>query len=239
MTATPSTDDDHRLDGKFALDENADANGVDSSGRPHLATLMAGAVWSSGHRGSGVKVVGGAFVRLDDFLDYGLPDKPFSISLWAKPLTNAHVLIHTAMNASGGRGWCIPLLGHDDGGHLVAEVPFAPDPKAFLSATGPVLALNTWSHVAVTWSAADGVRLYVNGKAVASGEPRSSQEHHRDAPATPMHLFFGSDNGARCWSKSIEPGHFNGTVDEIHVYNYALSPESVIADMRAALSRRE
>lgn len=137
------------------------------------------------------------------------------------------------MNASGGQGWCIPLLGYDQGGHLVAQVPFAPDPEAFLSATGPVLALNQWSHVAVTWSAPDGVRLYVNGTVVASGAPQSQAQRHREAPAAPMHLFFGSDNGARCWTKSIEAGHWNGVIDDLHIYNYAVSSERIRADMRA------
>ena len=198
---------------------------------------MNGAAWTTGHRGSGVNVTGGAYLRADDFMEYGLPDKPFSISLWAKPLTNAPVLLHTARNADGGQGWCIPLLGHDAGGHLVAQVPFAHDPKAFLSATGPVLTLNKWSHVAITWSGPNGVRLYVNGTAVAAGTPRFPSERHRDAPATPMHLFIGSDNAARCWTKSIEPGSGNGVVDELHIYNYALSADQVLHDMRKDESR--
>jgi hypothetical protein len=223
---------DRSLEGRFALDENIGTNAVDASGRSHIATLMDGAIWTTGHGGAAVKVLGGSHVRADGFADFGVPDAPFSISLWAKPLANAKVLVHASMNASGGDGWCVPVLGHDAAGHLVAEVNFDDDAKAFLTATGPVLPLGTWSHVVVSWSAADGVRLYVGGALAASAPPRSAAERHRTAPASPAYLFFGSSHAARCWSRGIELGDWNGALDELRVYNSALTAEQVASDMR-------
>lgn len=231
LTTTPTPDDADRLDARFALDENDDSHGVDATGRPHLASLLRGATWAKGHRGFGVKVTGGAYLRADDLFDFGLPDKPFTVSLWAKPLTNTRVLVHTAVTVSGDRGWCLPLLGYDRSGHLVAQVPFASEPQAFLAATGPVLPLNRWSHLAVSWSAEDGVRLYVNGSLAGSRAPQTAVERKREAPARPMRLFVGGDNDAQCWPQAIEPGPWNGFVDELHVYNHALTREQLLADM--------
>jgi hypothetical protein len=231
VTALPPESFDRSLDGRFALDENIGTNAVDQSGRSHIATLMGGAIWTTGHAGAAVKVIGGSHVRADGFADFGVPDAPFSIALWAKPLANAKVLVHASMNASGGGGWCVPVLGHDAAGHLVAEVNFDDDPKAFLTATGPILALHTWSHVVATWSAGDGVRLYVNGALAASAPPRTAAERHRTAPASPAYLFFGSSNAARCWSHGIELGDWNGALDELRVYDYALGQAEVASEM--------
>jgi hypothetical protein len=223
---------DRSLDGRFPLDENVGTSAVDQSGRSHVASLIGGAVWTIGHRGAGVKVASGSYVRADGFVDFGVPDAPFSISFWEKPLANAKVVVHTSRNASGSDGWCVPLVGHDTSGHLVAQVNFANDEKAFIAATGPVPALNTWTHVVTTWSTADGLRLYVNGALAASTQPRSPAERHRTAPASPVYLSFGSNNDAQCWNHAIEPGSWNGVLDEIRVYNYALTPEQVATDMR-------
>ena len=141
--------------------------------------------------------------------------------------------MHAAMNPSGGDGWCHPLLGHDANGKLVALVNFAPDPQAFLAATGPALALNAWSHVAMTWSAPDGVRLYVNGALAASAPPETPAQRHRLAPAAPVYLFFGSDHGGRCWTHTVQPGDYDGALDELRIYDYALSAEQVADGFRA------
>lgn len=218
------------VDGRFSLDERTGTTASDGSGHSHGASLVGGARWATGHTGSAVNVSGGAHVRADGFVDMGLPDKPFSISLWARPQANAKVLVHIAANPAGD-GFCLPILGFDSTGRLVAQVIFAADPSAFLTATGPVLATNAWSHLAMTWSANDGVRLYVNGVLSASAAPASQTQRHRSVPASPMHLLFGSDNGAKCWTGGIEPGAWTGVMDEIRVYNYALTAPRVVTDM--------
>ncbi len=232
VTALPEASYDRSLDGSFALDEDAGTNAVDRSGRSHIGSLMDGALWTTGHHGSAVKVLGGSSLRADGFADLGVPDSPFSIALWARPLGVAKVIVHASRNAGGGDGWCNPLLGHDASGRLVAEVSYAQDPKAFLVATGPVLPLSTWAHLAMTWSAADGVRLYVNGVLAAAAAPNSAAQRHRSAPASPVYLRFGSDHESHCWSGSIAPGDWNGVIDEVRVYNYALSPQQLAADLR-------
>jgi hypothetical protein len=126
----------------------------------------------------------------------------------------------------------MPLLGHDAQGRLVAQQLFDADPKALLVATGPVLPLRSWTHVAVTWSTADGVRLYVGGALAAAAAPLAPNERHRLASAAPTYLFFGTDRSANCWTTSIERGDWNGIVDELRIYDYALTPAEIEADAR-------
>ncbi len=216
----------------FGFDEKDGADALDHATHPHHAVLRDGAGRAAGHKGMAIRVKDGAHVRADGFDEYGLPDAPFTLSMWVKPDANAKVLVHTSRPIEGAGGWCQSVLGFDAGGHLVAQTPFAPEPKAFLTATGPALDLDKWSHVAVEWSEADGLRLYVNGKLAADAQPRSALERHRDVPASPMYLFFGSDHRGECWTSTIERGDFRGTLDEVRVYSYALTPAEIAEDMK-------
>lgn len=236
VTAVPPEAWDRSLDSHLPFDEDKGTDAADTSGRSHIATLMRGAVWTTGRRGAAVKVHGGSYVRADGLAELGVPDSPFTISLWVKPLALANVLVHHAAGTSGGDGFCYPLLGHDAEGRLVAQVSYAPDPKAFLVATGPKLPLRAWSHVAMTWTGEGGIRLYVDGKPVAAAPPPSPRERHRDAPASPMYLFLGSDAGARCWTAQVRSGDWNGAIDEVRVYDYALG-EAELAREAAIPSR--
>lgn len=233
LTAIPPEAYERALDARFPLDENEGNNAVDATGRAHVGSLMGGAVWTTGRRGAGVKVGDGAVVRVDGLSAFGVTDSPFTVSLWVKPLAGGHVLVHTAKKPSGGDGWCLPLLGHDARGRLTAQVGTAPARDAFLTATGPSLRPNAWSHVAVTWSAASGVRLYVNGTLAAEGTPRTDAERHRFAAAAPTTMALGSDLGADCWTSTVTHGAFSGVLDELRVYDYELGAAEVAADMES------
>ncbi len=102
--------------------------------------------------------------------------------------------------------------------------------------SGPAPALDKWTHLGVTWSPAEGLRLYENGAVVASEALAAAEQGHRDAPASPVHLFFGGDNGARCFTETVERGHWDGALDDLRVYNYALSASQLQADMRGQAS---
>ncbi len=217
---------------KFDFDAEVGTDATDRSGHAHRASLVHGATRVAGHKGKAITFENGAHVRADGFEEYGLPDAPFTLSMWVNPRANANVLVHTSMPIEGGGGWCQSLLGFDSGGHLVAQTPFASDPHAFLTATGPVLARHQWSHVAVQWSDSEGLRLFVNGRLAAEAESKSSRERHRDAPASPMYLFLGSDHGTQCWTSTIEHGSFDGMLDDVHVYSYALTRAEIAADMK-------
>jgi hypothetical protein len=228
----PAFVSEHDYVAGYGFDEKSGSDVLDRAPHPHHAVLSADATRAPGHKGQGLRAKAGAHLRADGFEEYGLPDTPFTLSLWVKPVADAKVLVHTSLPEEGGGGWCLSLLGFDAGGHLVAQTAFAPNPHAFLTATGPVLPLDRWSHVAVAWTEAEGLRLFVDGKLAAEAPPKSRAEQHRIAPASPLHLFFGSDRRSQCWTSSIEGGDFDGSLDEVHVYTRALTPAEIADDMK-------
>lgn len=83
-------------------------------------------------------------------------------------------------------------------------------------AAGPVLPLSSWSHVAGTYDGAT-VRLYINGVQAAS-----------TAVTGPI----GTSNGVlRIGGNSLWGEYFQGRIDEIRVYNRALSAAEIQIDM--------
>src|SRR5262249_39284413 len=78
------------------------------------------------------------------------------------------------------------------------------------------LAVNTWTHLALTYDSAT-LRLYVNGVQVAS------QAQTGDLVTSTNPLQIGGD--------SIHGNYFQGTIDEVRIYNQALSPSEIQADM--------
>ena len=198
---------------------------VDRTGRSHPAHVDA--KWTMGRKGFGVDVSGGRDVRLDGLLDFSLPDMPFTISLWTKPRAGSRVLVHSAIDVESAKGFCLPVLGHDESGKLVAQVNYGSTPDTFLVAKSAALPVDQWSHLAMTWSPKGGVSIYVNGSLAAHTPPTNAAQEQRDVPATDMRLFFGGERAGHCWRGALPKGNWDGVLDEIRVHSYALSASEI------------
>ncbi len=87
---------------------------------------------------------------------------------------------------------------------------------------GPsVLATNTWSHLAMTW---DGltIRMFVNGTQVASGALAGTAA----LSASPLRI-----GGNSVWGE-----WFAGLIDEVRIYNRALSAAEIATDRDTAIA---
>jgi hypothetical protein len=82
------------------------------------------------------------------------------------------------------------------------------------------LALNSWTHLATTYDGTT-LRLYVNGVQVAS----KAQTGTLAISSNPLTI-----GGDPIWGQ-----HFAGRIDEVRVYNSALSAAQIQADMNAAI----
>ena len=90
--------------------------------------------------------------------------------------------------------------------------------------TGPCIPDNSWTHAAVTYSSARGLRLYVNGSLYNASSPFSFV-----ASGFPNHLFVGSPRTAIILPKYSDiNGQYAGTVDELRVYSRELSANEVL-----------
>jgi hypothetical protein len=98
-------------------------------------------------------------------------------------------------------------------------------PDRGIQGTLPRLPLNVWSHIAVTYTTAAGpasstLRFYVNGALVRTLTTAVNQ----NILAGTQPLRIGNSNA------SISEG-FNGLIDEIRIYNRALSATEIVTDM--------
>jgi hypothetical protein len=83
------------------------------------------------------------------------------------------------------------------------------------------LALNVWTHLAATYDGAS-LKLYVNGSLVATRAATGSIVQS----AGPLRI--GSANAIGAW--------FRGRIDEVRVYNRALSAQEIGTDMQTPIS---
>jgi hypothetical protein len=88
------------------------------------------------------------------------------------------------------------------------------------TAEGSNIGVNTWTHVAGTYDGTT-LRLFVNGTQVASLSVSGAMP--------------GSTGPLRIGGNSIWGEHFRGRIDEVRVYNRALSAAELQADMNAAI----
>lgn len=88
----------------------------------------------------------------------------------------------------------------------------------FAAPTGGTIPLNQWTHVACTYDR-QFARLYVNGVEVAA-QPRT-----QPIPAFSSELWIGNH------ARFIRP--FNGLIDEVEIFNRALSPSEIQAIFNA------
>src|SRR5262249_40981490 len=91
---------------------------------------------------------------------------------------------------------------------------------AYAEAVGATLPLNTWTHLAATYDGAT-MRLYVNGALAATKAGSGS--------------LLTSTNQLQIGGDSIYGQDLKGAIDEVRVYNTALSQAQVQSDMNTPL----
>ena len=195
----------------FAFDEAAGTTVNDASGRNH-AGMISGATWAAGRYGLAL-----AFDGVDDSVS--IADSPdldlttgMTLEAWIYP---------TAYN-----GWEQILLKEASGveayalyGRSGAAGPtgsIARNGAATLVSTPTNLPLSSWSHVASTYDGA-ALRLYVNGALVSS----VAISGPIDVSAGPLKI----------GGNSIFAEWFNGRIDDVRVYNRALTQAEIQSDM--------
>jgi hypothetical protein len=158
-------------------------------------------------------------VPVSDFLD----QQPFTLEAWIKPAVfdNGYhnVLAKWVELTDGGYGYA---LFHRDAVLSFYRVVSGSEGD-YLDFDG--LEVGVYTHVVAVY---DGVkmRLYVNGaeKMQAVGDSKLA--------ATPVSFMIGANNGAPAYSP------FNGLIDEVAVYDHALSVERVLSHYQSGAGIR-
>ncbi|GAA4427550.1 hypothetical protein GCM10023148_31290 [Actinokineospora soli] len=205
---------DPSLVAAYGFDEGGGASLLDRSGNGHTGALS-GPVWTAGRTGGGLSFDGvNDWVTVADGPKLDLTNR-MTLSAWVRPTSSA--------------GWRTAVMKERAGGLSYALYPAGfNQPSGYLgiggdvAVTGPsTLPVNAWSHVAFTYDGAV-MRLYVNGTQVAT----AAQTGSAAVSSSPLRL-----GGNSVWGE-----WFAGVMDDVRVYNRALSAAEVAADRDTPVS---
>lgn len=211
-------DIDSNLVGHWRLDETSGTTATDSSGGGFDGTM------TNGLSGANDSINGKIGTALDfdgnDYVDMGnigiVTNQPASsICMWfnyrgANPLTEREMLI--AEWQSGFHGWFLML---DNGAQTIAFTPSTLFGNTINTGASTITS-NQWTHVCATFQGSTFTRLYVNGTMITedtTGIP--AVMHNGSLPLRIASQQFGNQ--------------FNGFIDDVRIYDRALSDEDVFA----------
>ncbi|HEX7862769.1 MAG TPA: LamG-like jellyroll fold domain-containing protein [Verrucomicrobiae bacterium] len=196
----------------YGFSETTGTTTADDSGNNNTGTLAGATRTTSGHTGSAL-AFSGANQRVD------VPDSnslditsAITMEAWVYPTALTGWRTVLLKEVSGELAYC--LYAHDN----------APVPAAYIRIGGTsvrvagstALPLNTWTHLAATYDGA-AVRLYVNGQQVGSVSVTGSIQ----TSTLPLRI-----GGNLVWGE-----YFAGRIDDVRIYNRALTSSEVQANM--------
>jgi chitodextrinase len=200
----------------YSFGEGSGSSVVDASGNGNAGTV-AGTTWSaSGKFGNALSFNGtSARVTVADAASFHLTSG-MTLEAWVNP-----AVVTSA--------WRDVIYKGDDNYYLEATSTTGGRPVvgsifdgSYGEALGPaVLGTGTWAHLAATYDGST-LRLYVNGTAVSSIAKSGSLRT--------------STNPLQIGGDSLYGQYFQGLIDEVRVYNVALSAPQIQADMKLGIN---
>ena len=197
------------------LNEGTGTNAADVSGYGHPGILV-GAGWSpAGKYGASLSLNGSSgYVRVNGV---ALPAGDYTYEAWIRP---SRVNVYQTI-IEGGNG--VIEMSLDATGRLIV---YSNHVLTLTSAS--VVPVNAWTHVALTRSGSI-ITVFVNGVADPNGSADGAVLDHGGCP-----LLIGVDTDSGC--AGALNGHFQGQIDEVRVYDRALTAADIQQDMSTPLS---
>lgn len=197
------------LVGWWKFDEASGTTASDSSGQGNNGTLygMAGTEWVSGKFGNAIELDGvDDYIRVPDSSDY--ESNHLTYSAWVySDIVGTNIDGQTFIN-KGDNPWSVILTvgGQKPNFHHHG-------PNVWLSGTS--INLNEWVHVVASYDGSNS-KIYVNGVLNASASDTT------DTSYDSVDLYIGTRAGGNT-------NIFNGKIDDVRIYNKALSASEVAA----------
>ena len=196
------------LVGHWKFDENAGTTAADSSGSGNTGTLTSGAGWGAGQNSAAV-----SFDGVDDYVQVGsqsslVMTNTASFTAWIHP---------AAPFTSGG------IIINKEGEYEIARFSDGTIQCAFANTnpgwnwinTGAVAPLNQWTHVAVVYESGI-VKTYINGVLT-----------HTYNGSGAVGDVDNTQNDFRIGGRQAVPHPFQGRIDEVRIYNRAISATEI------------
>ncbi len=195
-----------------------EGDAVDSAGT-YDGALVNDPNWVEGIVGSGsIELYGneGIAVALDE--NYPASGRQFTVSAWVR-VESRSSWASILKNWSDSIGGMIHMGLDGNGNNLEVQVTQANAVAVGIN-EGVLFPLGEWQHVATV---ADGskVRLYRNGVEVGA------TDYDGTLRVEIPFISIGYKTGDDGLPSQFAPGYWNGRIDDVQVYNYGLSPESI------------
>ncbi|UCD49112.1 MAG: discoidin domain-containing protein [Phycisphaerales bacterium] len=208
------------LVGHWRLDDGAGTTAVDSTGNGHDGELIGNPQWVEGVYGGALQFAGSPDKVDVPYSDQLNPEGEFSASVWANV-------------DPGGSGHRSPITSRDDypqRGYIIYCEPgntwqFWTGSAAggWNNAAGPAVNLGEWTHLAATYSGGEK-KLYINGEVGAESTDEMALN-----TAQVLRIGAGATEGDGNY-------FFVGTVDDVAVFDHALTPAEVLSVMAGIAS---
>ena len=194
------------LVGYWKFNEGSGLTAQDLSGKRNHGTLINGPKWSLGREHIGNAL---SFDGVDDYVDIPsiTTSSIITFEAWFKRISLG--VSYPRLHSRGASPWSLEFGINDNIDKLSYFLAFTDDTttgwQEIYTVTNEI-----WYHTAITW---DGtwVRLYVNGGEVHSSNAWAGKTLNQGP----------SNIGG--------PNYFNGIIDEVRIYNRALSAEEIKA----------
>ena len=164
--------------------------------------------------------INGSYVQATGLVLLGTSGQSYSFSIWIKPtIVTEGTLIHVSQNTTG-FGWCIPMLGFTN----TSQIGVQSWNLSSVGLIGPVITPDVWTHITVTYSSTNGLRLWINGTQYGS----NTSPYNYAAADAPVTVTIGSSlGGTLCATGTIKMGQYYGYVDEFQLYSRELSSSDI------------
>jgi hypothetical protein len=201
----------------WKLDENTGTTTADSSAGGHTGTLINGPTWSTGRAGAAL-----TFDGVDDMVSTnGIADltNNFTISFWAQPTGTHEIDGESTSGWSGTSGQRYAVWpAWNNNGHAGAGISVGTNGVSVYEHAANYMpatlvysgTLSGWTHITVVYENKQP-KLYLNGSLVRTG---------LTSPMSFVHISADGIGGQAY-------GYYAGKLDEIRVYNRALSASEV------------
>ncbi|HEX8762447.1 MAG TPA: Ig-like domain-containing protein [Candidatus Saccharimonadales bacterium] len=203
----------------YSFNEGTGTTVADGSGTGNSGSIFQAAWYAAGKFGKALSFDGSNdYVSVNDSASLDLTNK-MTLEAWVRPTASSGW--RTVMLKENGSEMSYGMYARESSNRPSAWMRLNPTSGSSQSAGAtPGLTLNTWSHMAATYDGTS-LKLYING-ALRATTNQSGSMYVGTGP-----LKFG---GNAVWGE-----YFAGQLDEIRIYNRALTPTEVQTDMNTAL----
>ena len=149
-----------------------------------------------------------------------IDNQSYSYSLWIYPNVIKGTILHLSSDKTGSGRFSLPILSFSINGSLVAQTFNG----SIVSLYGPQIPVFNWTHITLTWSSFNGLKLYINGDLYSQLSISTYQSLNVDR----LFILLGTSGLCHhCQTSQLLIGSYFGSIDEFYVYNRELTSNDI------------